>query len=110
MKRSNLCAISKNHFSLKRIHESVPTLRECLGELPAGLHGDVEEPDRRVGEVFDGVYAVRVAGNHFDGNTVVVNGDLWNFCRPEVPVAGFAVFEILGEINPELETDVGGLL
>lgn len=94
-------------LTVEDVREGVPALGDGLGDLGAGLHGNVEDPDGGVGEVLDRVDAVRLAGDDLDGDLAVVDFYLGNLGGAEIAVAWLAGLELLGEIDPELEADVG---
>lgn len=104
---SALVILSNNHVALEGVGKGVPVLGKRLGDLSARADLNVEDPDGGVGEVLDGVDAVALAGDDLDGHSVVVDlgdGDLGG---AEITVARLAGLEVAGQIDPQLETDVG---
>lgn len=94
-------------FTVKDVGEGVPALGDGLRDLGTGLHSNVEDPDGGVGEVLDRVDAVRLTGDDFDGDLAVVDFYLGDLGGAEIAVAWLAGLELLGEIDPELEANVG---
>ena len=88
------------------VGERVPARGEGLGDAAAGAEGDVEDPDGGVGEFLDGVDAVALARDDFDSSLPIVDGYGRNFLRTQVAVAGLDGFELLRQIDPELDADV----
>lgn len=99
--------LADDDVAVENVGEGVPALGEGLGDLCAGAQEEVEQPDGGVGELLDGVDAVALAGDDLDGGAAVVDGDGGDLGGAEVAVAGLAVLELLGQVDPELEADVG---
>lgn len=102
-----LSSLADDDVAVENVGEGVPSLGEGLGDFGAGPQEEVEQPDGGVGELLDGVDAVALAGDDLDGGAAVVDGDGGDLGGAEVAVAGLAVLELLGEVDPELEADVG---
>jgi len=93
-------------FAAERVRESVPACGQGLRDASAGSHCDVEKPDGRVGEFLQAVDAMRLAGDHFDGDFAVgavVDGD---FGAAHVAVARLAGLQVAGEVYPKLHANV----
>lgn len=50
-----------------------------MGDFAAGFYCDIEDPDGGVGEFLDGVYAVGLAADDFDGDLSIVDLDCGDF-------------------------------
>ncbi|KAI6757649.1 hypothetical protein HG531_003474 [Fusarium graminearum] len=81
-----LVIIANNDLSLEGVGKGVPVGGKRLGDLATGLDLNIEEPD---------------------GDLVVVNLGDWDLWSLEITVARLAGLELLGEIDPELKTNVG---
>lgn len=93
--------------TVEDVGEGVPPLGQGLGDLGAGPHLDVEDPDGGVGQVLDRVDAVALARDDLDGSLAVVDLDDGDLGGAQIAVAGLAVLELGGQVDPELEADVG---
>lgn len=78
-----------------------------MSDLCAGAQLEVEQPDGGVRELLDGVDAVALSGDDLDGGAALVGVDGRDLGGAEVSVARLAVLELLGQVDPELEADVG---
>lgn len=106
----NLCAVlslSIPGAPLEDVGEGVPALWQGLRDAGAGPQDDVEDPHGGVGEVLDRVDAVALAGDDLDGGPAGVDVDGGDLGGAEVPVSRLAGLEALGEIDPQLQADVG---
>ena len=92
----------------KRVHKSVPPDGQGLGEFSSGLDGDVQQPNGRVGEVADGIHAMRLAGDDFDGNATIIRLDERDLVGAKIAVPRLTHLELLGQIHPQLQADVRG--
>ena len=102
-----LVAVADADVALEDVGEGVPAGGEGLLDPGAGAELDVEDPDGGVGEVLDGVDAVAAAGDYFNGDLVIVGLDGGDFGGAEVAVARLAGLEVAGQVDPELDADVG---
>lgn len=99
--------LADNGAPLENVGKRVPPLRQRLHHLGARPEGDVEDPDGRVGEVLDRVHAVALSGDDLYGRPAAVDVHGGDLGGAEVAVARVAVLEGLGQVDPELEADVG---
>ena len=100
-------AEAKGGGALEHVGEGVPALRDGLGQLAAGLDVDVEDPDGGVGEVLDAVDAGRLARDDLHLDAPLVGGGAGDLGGAQVAVARLAHLEVLGQVDPELQADVG---
>lgn len=100
-------ALAEVDVTLEDVREGAPVLRQGLGDLGARAELDVDDPDGGVGEVLDRVDAVALARDDLDGGLAVVDLDLGDLGGAEIAVARLARLEVGGEVDPELEADIG---
>lgn len=103
---SALLTLANPGVSIKGIGKGVPPLGKGLRDFGARPKGDIEDPNGCVGEVLDGVYAVALARDDFDGGAAAVDIDGGDLGGAKVAVAWLAGLEMLGKVDPELETDI----
>lgn len=101
-----VCSLADSDGALKNVGEGVPPLGEGLGDFGAGAQLEVEQPHGGVGQLLDGIDAVALARDDLDGDAPLVGLDLGDLGGAQVAVAGLAVLELLGQVDPELEADV----
>lgn len=101
-----LGSLADSNVAFKNVGEGVPPLGKSLGDLCAGPQLEVEQPHGGVGQLLDGVDAVTLARDDFHGDAPLVDVDGGDLGGAQVAVAGLAVLELLGQVDPELEADV----
>lgn len=101
-----LCSLTNGDVSFKNVGKGVPSPGKSLGDFCAGPQLEIEQPHGRIGQFLDGVDAVALSRDDLDGDAAVVDVDLWDLGGAQVAVAGLAVLELLGQVDPELEADV----
>lgn len=100
--------LTEEGVALEGVSEGVPPLGQGLRDAAAGPDPDVEDPHGRIREVLDGVDAVALPRDDLHRDLSVLGRGLGDLGGAEVAVAGLARLEVLGEVDPELEADVGG--
>lgn len=101
-----LGSLTNSDIALKNVGKGVPSLGKGLGDFGAGPHREIEQPHGGVSELLHRVDAVALARDDLYGDAPLVDLDLWDLGGAQVAVAGLAVLELLGEIDPQLEADV----
>lgn len=101
-----LGSLTNSDMAFKNVGKGVPPLGKRLGDFCAGPQLEIEQPHGCISQLLDRVDAVALARDDFDGDAAVVDVDFGDLGGAQVAVAGLAVLELLGQVDPELEADV----
>ena len=99
---------SEIRLPFERVGKRIPPFRKGLIDLSARFQYHIQDPDWGVGKVFHRVDTVALSRNHLDRNLAIVRRGLGDLPGAEVSVSRLARLQVLREVDPELETDVGG--
>ncbi|KEY78354.1 hypothetical protein N acetyltransferase GCN5 [Aspergillus fumigatus] len=91
----------------ERIRKGIPALRQRLGDATARPDCHVQQPDRSVRQVAHRVDSMRLARDDLDRDAAVVDLHDRDLARAEVAVPRLAHLQLLGQVNPQLQADVG---
>lgn len=100
-------AVAEGDDAGQGVREGVPALGQFLADLPAGPDGHVEHPDRRVGQISDGIDAMALARDDLDVDPAVVGLHVWDLLGPEISISGFDGLELFGKVHPKLRGNDG---
>lgn len=100
-------ASAKRRRPTQRIRKRVPASRDLLLDGAARPEGDVQDPNRRVGQLLDTIDAVRPARDDLDVDAAVVGIDGRDLGGAQVAIARLDRLQPLRQVDPQLQADVG---